>query len=101
MHRPRVNRGTKHKPSKGFNMFRAQNRKAQERKKALEAVRLNAADKASWSGKVKSQWKKLQRWFSLSRHLRGKYTPHQGVQECTRRVRQMNEHKCIHPEVWN
>jgi hypothetical protein len=30
----------------------------------------------------------------------GSHTAHQGPKECARRVRQMQEHKCINPETW-
>jgi len=101
MHRPQVNRGTKHKPSKGHNMFRAQNRKAQAKRDNLKRAKLaGKPEKKTFTEQMKQQWLRLQRWYRMSRYLRGRHTPHQGPQEKVRRIRQMAEHKCINPECW-
>lgn len=96
MHRPTSTRGAKHKPSKGQRMRMGQERRSRENAKLRNQPRPAIDEKPKLSEKLREQFARLQRWFTLTKHLKGRYTPHQGVQECERRVRQRAEGKCIH-----
>lgn len=97
MHRVNTQRGSKHKPSKGMKMQMAQNRRAQLKRKAMQKAKEARAQRRGIGEATKAYIKKITRWFQLSRHLRGKHTPHQGPKEMERRVRQRREGKCINP----
>ena len=84
-----VNRPRKYKPSRGMRQFEAQNRKAVQRR---EARKVGALKKSMMPKGIKEKLQKLSAWYNKSKHLKGKYTPHQGEQEKARRRRQMGNH---------
>ena len=85
--KPKLNK----KPSKGMKNFIHQGVKSLK----------NIMSKAAGPTNKKQNWytpKQVRSMWLYS--LRGSHMPHQGGQEKARRVRQMEEHKCINPEVW-
>jgi len=80
-----------HKPSKGQKNYLKQGLKAIKKAIAM------ASGPTNRKGQYWMTPKAVRAAYLLGF---GNHTPHHGNQERARRVRQMQEHKCINPECW-